>query len=215
MKVRFLFLIAIFSVIAVGAVTANAQDGVFSKVDFDALRSKGDSLLDKAPYRMKITSERYGEGDSRTPLQTMAQTAEFQPPDRKRAVFSFKTSAKVSQIEIVEIGKRRFKRSDNGSWSEENNESQNRFTIKGDIVDRKEVHTFKKLRNVRIARIKAFGYESNTTSENESRVEHIWIDKEGRFLKREEWTNQNGRLVSHVLSEYDYDSTINIEPPIK
>ncbi len=210
-----------FAVLAFLVVTVHAQQAAFSKDDFDALRSKGDPFLTKVTYRVKITSERYSETDSKNPSSLTTQTAEFQPPDRRRAIFSFKTSAKVELVEIVEIGKKRFKRSDNSSWIEENIDSQNRYTIKGDIVDHKEVYSFKRMGNVRIAGIKAVGYESNRTSEFQSPnrkleyVERIWVDKQGRFLKREEWTSQNGKLVSHVLWEYDYDSKVEIEAPIK
>lgn len=219
MRVKFLIAIFAFSALLGGIV--NAQRRELSKADFDALLAKGDSFLSAEAHRVKINSERYSATDSQNPSSRSAQTAEFQPPDRRRAIFSFTTSARVTQLEIVEIGKNRFKRSDNGSWIEGNNDSQYRYTIKGDIADHKKAQTFKKLGSLRLSGIKASGYESNTTSEYQSPnlkseyVERIWFDKKGRLLKREEWTTENGKLLSHVLYEYEYDSKIQIEAPIE
>jgi hypothetical protein len=126
-------------------------------------------------------------------------------------------------MEIVEIGERKFTRSNDKPWMEDKNPVQNKYTIKGDVVDSDEVWAFKRLEKTRVSSVDAFGYEGHRTTKRvlastESLIEHvelIWTDKSGRFLKREEWNREGGRLVEHTLWQYEYDPKLKIEAPIK
>ena len=46
-------------------------------------------------------------------------------------------------------------------------------------------------------------------------TDRFWFDKDGLLVKTESSSENNGRMISRNVHEYEYDANIRIEAPIK
>ena len=194
------------------------------KVDFAAIENAGYAKLQALAYRVKATYDNDWNTDGSDRM--ISVVTYHKPPDRRRSIIQWKTSKGIKQTETIEVGKRKFSRENDGPWSEEKDQDRDRYSMFGDPVDAKETLTYLYLGPEVVSGISTKLYERRTLREYKIKngvfisdyIERLWIAADGRFIKRGSTsiTTQNGeKQTSHTVSEYDYDSRIKIDVPIR
>ena len=222
MKIKLSCLILAF-VCALGVASAFGQAKEISEAEFNAVYKVGYGTLEGASYRLKRTFIRPRDGTPPDAEYMESEVSEFMPPDRNRTVVILRTAEGRKRTETIEVGKRKFTRLNGGAWSEEKDRDLNRYSIFGDPVGKKETKIFRNIGPTRLGNKDVDVYEGLTTSEYHFKTgpttvesfQRVWITKDGRFVKTESRFTNNGILIDHTVSEYEYDRSIRINIPIK
>jgi hypothetical protein len=204
--------------------SVSAQEGTFKEEDLTALKKAAGEKLAGKIYRHTTIVSTYFDGDE-TPNYIMKSILEIIPPDRSRYISMKETSKGVAwRSESIRVGKRRFRREDNGEWKEEKESGGGIGGGEGSgyIGYKLEKTIERKLKKGEVAGNKKVDlYETFSTYKYIyplKTITKVWkeiysFDADGMFVKREEEYNDGSNSVRKTVEEYEYDPNIKIEAP--
>jgi hypothetical protein len=202
------------------------QPREISKEEFKERLRRAESKLSTVSYRERWTGKQHPSRVASESGEMISRISEFVPPDRRREVIVYKLPAGTRQEETVRIGNRKFVRNGDGAWRDVSKDEPNRYSMWGDPhnpVQMKETSTYlhlgvesiKDIETEVIEEIIDREFISNGLSRTYGHLNRLWIAKDGKVVRRE-WKNSgsDGIVVSHTISEYEYDTNIKIDVPM-
>lgn len=222
-------LVLIFGVLVLSALRLAAQTGVaptkVSKADIQKLKNAARAALKDQSYRKISEISHHYDGKPELDISFLIITELFRP-DRVRVTEEARDRTGVHRSDYIAIGKRRYLRKGNGPWQStdvkkiENDERlSDMFHTTTGAEMKYECHYLGEqdlgghVADVyEVIKTQTFRYNNSKTTT----VKKIWFDKQHRFLKVQTDVTDTG-LASHSqdITEYQYDTPITIEAPIK
>jgi hypothetical protein len=204
------------------APNALAQEKNVKEQEIINLKIKADDFIEKFNYREKSVNKNFRLEDGLKPYRQV--TSVFEKTSKghyeKREI---ETSDGNYQKEEIKIGDRKFIRQNNENWKEIKTEDENSLGGMTRIDNSQKSVEYKYLGKKEFNKQIADVYEIKTVRENKNSqkalimifTETFWLDSEGRFKKVEIRSEMNGHIIYSAVKEYEYDSNIRIEAPIK
>ncbi|HEY8558798.1 MAG TPA: hypothetical protein VIL74_00235 [Pyrinomonadaceae bacterium] len=204
--------------------SVSAQNREIAKSEYAAVEKNANAQLKGKSYRVKMISEIYRDPRSSKPSWTSATTSEY-ASENYRSVSENRTEKGVERREMIGFGGRRFTKTNDEPWKElaaNEGVGGGSGALVSDPIETEKKIEYKYLGKQSVENQSVDLYESREKLEikignSATKVvltERLWI-KDGLFLKTEMQSENDGRIVSRYVREYEYDPNIKIEPPLK
>lgn len=207
----------------------SAQENILTTEDLDIVIN---DLVNTANQKIKDKTRRVTTTSTFSTIGSEVSTRKYKtiweiiPPDREHFVSENESVEGVKRYEFIRIGDKRFVRENNGEWKEESGNGRGSGNGAGAgidaVIERTVERRVKKGETVNnqtadlyeIVTVTKYIYPNKTITN--SWKQSYWIDKNGLFVRTEdEFQNGEANTISRTVRDYEYDSNIKIEAPIK
>jgi len=176
-----------------------------------------DDLREKS-YRSTTVSEKLNDRDSK-PVHVSKRIFEVIPPDKTRWIIEVDEEKR----EIVQIGQRRFVKSNSGNWKGDNEKRLVNKTIGSEQIE-SESYTIDE--NAELNGQKVILYEKSekfkvvgdgAKDRRENLTTRFWLTRDGVLLRTQsELENVDSKGFLRTTTDYEYDPKgLKIEAPVK
>jgi hypothetical protein len=221
MKTNLLFLLML---IICGFSNITAQEKKISEQEITTLRNNASEKLKSKSYQVKMNSESYRNTKDSSPYWFIKSTTEY-TLDGYHSVTETRSVEGLKRRETINVGNRRFSKEDNEPWKELSPTQGfgGGSGLQPSSIESETTVEYKHLGKKEIINQKADLYEVKKKTKYKIKdreflsiyTEKFWFNKDGLFLKTEDESENNGKVTSHTVREYEYDSNIKVEAPIK
>ena len=173
-------------------------------------------------YRLTDIQETIVNGELK---QTRINIYEYSPPDKSRYLSETRTAKVARKTESVAIGKTEYSRENNGKWKAVNTTAGEGIVgktccLEGQDLPRNHTVIEEMLGEGHLVNIfestRRDDSAAGESGESDSLdVRKYWIRDDGLLLKIFSEIGLPGKFILRRTSNYDYDSKIEIIPPIK
>lgn len=205
----------VFFLIIVGFISQAVAQRVITDEEFGKVSSAVWKFVRENKRRVTSTEEN-GNRSGKT-------IVEYEADDRSHSVKTEKVDGVTRTSEKITIGAEVYTRENGGEWSKFDPNSNNRYTIAGNVkTDRSTSNSLSP--DIVLEGKKTMLYEQTTTDiytgpDNSESVKmvrkvRLWVDADGRLLKQESHYKYGDYPGNVFISYFEYDPTIIVKAPV-